>query len=189
MGRVDQRGLLCGEVDVAVSSAAGRGAAVGGLGRPGRVSACHDRAQVWSSLRVTVDITPGRDTESVIDWLAARPQPWLDAITVATLDMAATYRSVYRQVLPQATPRGRSVPSGPASQHHPGHGPPLGAEHAAGPPWPLPGPALPGPPAAAQGSRERRCRRADQAARPGSESAPSSSLYRISRRPLRQVAR
>ena len=50
-----------------------------------------------------IDITPGRDTESVIDWLAERPQPWLDAITVATLDMAATYRSVYHQVLPQAT--------------------------------------------------------------------------------------
>ena len=50
-----------------------------------------------------IDITPGRDTESVIDWLDQRPQAWLDAITVGTLDMAATYRSVYRQVLPHAT--------------------------------------------------------------------------------------
>lgn len=50
-----------------------------------------------------IDITPGRDTEAVIDWLAERPQTWLDAITVGTLDMAATYRAVYRQVLPQAT--------------------------------------------------------------------------------------
>jgi transposase len=49
-----------------------------------------------------IDITPGRDARSVIDWLTARPQAWLDAITVGTLDMAATYRSVYRQVLPQA---------------------------------------------------------------------------------------
>lgn len=50
-----------------------------------------------------IDIVAGRDTGPVIDWLAARPQTWLDAIGVATLDMAASYRAVYRQVLPHAT--------------------------------------------------------------------------------------
>ncbi|MGV1005488.1 MAG: ISL3 family transposase [Candidatus Nanopelagicales bacterium] len=49
-----------------------------------------------------VDITPGRDAEKVIDWLVERPQAWWEAIKVSTLDMAATYRSLYRQVLPQA---------------------------------------------------------------------------------------
>jgi transposase len=67
------------------------------------------RRQTWATTIADVDghrlidITPGRDTESVIDWLAGRPQTWLEAIQVGTLDMAATYRSVYRQVLPQAT--------------------------------------------------------------------------------------
>jgi len=66
------------------------------------------RSLVWATTIADVgnhrliDITPGRDTESVISWLAQRPQTWLDAITVGTLDMAATYRSVYRQILPHA---------------------------------------------------------------------------------------
>jgi transposase len=50
-----------------------------------------------------LDIVAGRDSAKVIDWLADRPQSWLDAIKVGTLDMAASYRSVYRQVLPHAT--------------------------------------------------------------------------------------
>jgi transposase len=50
-----------------------------------------------------IDVVAGRDAGSVVDWLADRPQAWLDTIRVGTLDMAATYRSVYRQVLPQAT--------------------------------------------------------------------------------------
>jgi transposase len=49
-----------------------------------------------------IDITPGRDTDSVIEWLTQRTQSWLDNITFGALDMAATYRSVYRKVLPQA---------------------------------------------------------------------------------------
>ncbi len=66
------------------------------------------RAQQWATTIADVgnhrliDITPGRDTGSVIGWLAQRPQAWLDAIAVGTLDMAATYRSVYRLVLPDA---------------------------------------------------------------------------------------
>ena len=50
-----------------------------------------------------IDITPGRDTGSVIDWLAGRPQGWLDAIEVGSLDMAATYHCVYRLALPDTT--------------------------------------------------------------------------------------
>lgn len=49
-----------------------------------------------------IDITEGKDRESVIRWLEQRPQPWLEAITVGTLDMASSYRSIYHDVLPQA---------------------------------------------------------------------------------------
>jgi len=48
-----------------------------------------------------IDITEGRDRESVISWLEQRPQPWLETIEVGTLDMAASYRSIYHAVLPQ----------------------------------------------------------------------------------------
>ena len=67
------------------------------------------RKQRWATTFADVsghrllDITEGRDTESVIGWLEQRPQSWLEAITVGTLDMACSYRSIYRQILPQAT--------------------------------------------------------------------------------------
>jgi transposase len=50
-----------------------------------------------------IDITEGKDTESVVSWLEQRRQSWLDTIEVGTLDMASSYRSIYHQVLPQAT--------------------------------------------------------------------------------------
>lgn len=67
------------------------------------------RRQRWATTfadvsgRRLIDITEGKDAESVIGWLEQRPQSWLDAIEVGTLDMASSYRSIYRQVLPQAT--------------------------------------------------------------------------------------
>ena len=66
------------------------------------------RAQQWATTFADVgghrliDITQGKDSESVIGWLEQRPQSWLDAIEVGTLDMASSYRSIYRQVLPHA---------------------------------------------------------------------------------------
>lgn len=50
-----------------------------------------------------IDIAAGRDNDAVIGWLTQREQCWLEAIKVGTLDMTAGFRSVYRQVLPQAT--------------------------------------------------------------------------------------
>ena len=66
------------------------------------------RKQEWATTFADVagnrliDIAPGRDPASAAGWLARRPQAWLDGIRVGTLDMAATYRRVYRQVLPDA---------------------------------------------------------------------------------------
>jgi transposase len=66
------------------------------------------RTQTWATTFADVgthrliDIAEGKDAESVIGWLEKRPQTWLDAVGVGTLDMASSYRSVYRQILPQA---------------------------------------------------------------------------------------
>jgi transposase len=49
-----------------------------------------------------IDIVAGRDFDSVVDWLVERPQSWLEAIKVGTLDMAASFRRIYQRVLPQA---------------------------------------------------------------------------------------
>ena len=67
------------------------------------------RAQQWATTFADVDghrlidICQGRDSESVLGWLEQRPQSWLEGIEVGTLDMASSYRSIYRQILPQAT--------------------------------------------------------------------------------------
>ena len=67
------------------------------------------RAQQWATTFADVgghrliDICQGRDSESVLGWLDQRPQTWLEGIEVGTLDMASSYRSIYRQILPQAT--------------------------------------------------------------------------------------
>lgn len=66
------------------------------------------RAQRWATTFADVsghrliDIAEGKDAESVIGWLEQRPQSWLEAIGVGTLDMASSYRAIYRRVLPQA---------------------------------------------------------------------------------------
>ncbi len=66
------------------------------------------RTQRWATTfadvtgRRLIDITEGKDAASVIGWLEQRPQSWLDAIEVGTLDMASSYRSIYHQILPQA---------------------------------------------------------------------------------------
>jgi transposase len=66
------------------------------------------RTQQWATTFADVgshrliDIAQGKDAESVIGWLDQRPQSWLEAIEVGTLDMASSYRSIYHQILPQA---------------------------------------------------------------------------------------
>ena len=66
------------------------------------------RTQQWTTTFADVagnrliDIAEGKDAKSVIGWLEKRPQAWLEAIEVGTLDMASSYRSIYHQILPQA---------------------------------------------------------------------------------------
>ncbi len=66
------------------------------------------RTQQWATTFADVaghrliDITQGKDAESVISWLEQRTQAWLEAIAVGALDMASCYRSIYHQILPQA---------------------------------------------------------------------------------------
>jgi len=66
------------------------------------------RRQLWSTQIVDVrrgqllDVVPGRDPAGACRWLDARPQPWRDTICWATLDLSASYRSVYDTMLPDA---------------------------------------------------------------------------------------
>jgi transposase len=66
------------------------------------------RTQTWSTQIVDVrrgqllDVVPGRSALEPCRWLAARPQAWLDRIEWATLDLSASYRSVFDTMLPHA---------------------------------------------------------------------------------------
>jgi transposase len=67
------------------------------------------RTQSWSTQIVDVrrgqllDVVPGRTASEPCRWLAERDQEWLDRIEWATLDLSASYRSVFDTMLPHAT--------------------------------------------------------------------------------------
>jgi transposase len=66
------------------------------------------RRQRWSTQIVDVrrgqllDVVAGRDAAGPGAWLAARPEPWRAGITWATLDLSASYKSVFDTMLPHA---------------------------------------------------------------------------------------
>lgn len=67
------------------------------------------RAQLWSTQIVDVrrgqllDVVAGRSAPEPCRWLAARPAAWRDRIEWATLDLSASYRTVFDTMLPDAT--------------------------------------------------------------------------------------
>jgi transposase len=67
------------------------------------------RFQSWATSIVDVragvllDVVPGRDASGPSAWLRARPPQWLSRIGWATLDLSASYRSVFDTLLPDAT--------------------------------------------------------------------------------------
>ena len=66
------------------------------------------RTQLWSTQIVDVrrgqllDVVPGRDSVNPCRWLATRDQAWRDRIEWATLDLSASYRTVFDTMLPTA---------------------------------------------------------------------------------------
>ena len=67
------------------------------------------RTQLWSTQIVDVrrgqllDVVPGRDSTEPCRWLAARDEAWRAGIEWATLDLSASYRTVFDTMLPDAT--------------------------------------------------------------------------------------
>jgi hypothetical protein len=66
------------------------------------------RRQRWSTQSVDVgtgqflDIVPGRDAVEPCRWFAAQPEAWRAGIGWATLDLSASYRTVFDTMLPDA---------------------------------------------------------------------------------------
>jgi transposase len=66
------------------------------------------RRQLWSTQIVDVgagqllDIVPGRDSAAPCAWFAAQPEAWRAGIGWATLDLSASYRTVFDTMLPDA---------------------------------------------------------------------------------------
>lgn len=66
------------------------------------------RRQLWSTQIVDVrrgqllDVVPGRDSVEPCRWLSGREPGWLGAIEWATLDLSASYRTVFDTMLPDA---------------------------------------------------------------------------------------
>ena len=66
------------------------------------------RTQLWSTQIVDVrrgqllDVVPGRDSVEPCRWLAARDDTWRAGIEWATLDLSASYRTVFDTMLPDA---------------------------------------------------------------------------------------
>lgn len=67
------------------------------------------RAQLWSTQIVDVrrgqllDVVAGRDSAGPCRWLADRDEAWRAGIEWATLDLSASYRTVFDTMLPDAT--------------------------------------------------------------------------------------
>jgi len=66
------------------------------------------RRQAWSTSIVDVgrgqllDVIEGRSAATACEWLAARPQAWLDAIRWAVLDLSGPWRLAFDTMLPAA---------------------------------------------------------------------------------------
>jgi hypothetical protein len=66
------------------------------------------RRQLWSTQIVDVtagqllDIVPGRDAVEPCRWFAAQPEGWRAGIAWATLDLSASYRTVFDTMVPDA---------------------------------------------------------------------------------------
>jgi transposase len=66
------------------------------------------RRQLWSTQIVDVatgqllDVVAGRDSSGPCAWFAARPEAWRAEIRWATLDLSASYRTVFDTMLPDA---------------------------------------------------------------------------------------
>lgn len=66
------------------------------------------RTQAWSTSIVDVargqllDVIEGRSSIGVCEWLAERPQAWLDAICWAVLDLSGPWRLAFDTMLPDA---------------------------------------------------------------------------------------
>ena len=66
------------------------------------------RTQLWSTQIVDVrrgqllDVVPGRDSVEPCRWIAARDDTWRAGIEWATLDLSASYRTVFDTMLPDA---------------------------------------------------------------------------------------
>ncbi len=66
------------------------------------------RTQLWSTQIVDVrrgqllDVVPARSAPEPCRWLAERDQEWLDRIEWATLELSASYRTVFDTMLPHA---------------------------------------------------------------------------------------
>jgi transposase len=66
------------------------------------------RRQLWSTQIVDVargqllDVVPGRDSTEPCRWFAAQPEQWRAGIAWATLDLSASYRTVFDTMLPDA---------------------------------------------------------------------------------------
>lgn len=66
------------------------------------------RRQVWSTSIVDVgrgqllDVIEGRSAASACEWLAARPQEWLNVICWAVLDLSGPWRLAFDTMLPHA---------------------------------------------------------------------------------------
>jgi transposase len=50
-----------------------------------------------------LDVVPGRDRAAPLAWLHGRGDEWLVNVTTGTLDLSATYRSVFEAAVPGAT--------------------------------------------------------------------------------------
>lgn len=66
------------------------------------------RRQLWSTQIVDVaagqllDVVPGRDSTPACAWFADRPEAWRAGIGWATLDLSASYRTVFDTMVPDA---------------------------------------------------------------------------------------
>ena len=123
------------------------------------------RNQQWSTSIVDVtsatllDVVPKGGAEPR-QWIANQPKEWRDEVEWGTLDLAASYRSVFREVLSTYRYHGRrsiSRHKDPSSQHSPRLEEEEGATRHSWPPRQGRGPPLwrPGTPRHDQGTTEQ----------------------------------